>query len=74
MRRCSIEKGLCPGSFHDLVGNYPQTPLALLPLIEFVRQEPGKVIRQAYKGLYELVAPMVFDKYLDFIDIYAGIA
>ena len=33
-----------------------------------------EVIRQAYKGIYELVAPMVFDKCLYFIGIYAGIA
>ena len=32
-----------------------------------------EVIRQAYRGLFELVGPMLFDKYLDFIDVYAGI-
>jgi hypothetical protein len=45
----------------------------LLPKMDY---EPGKraeMIRQAYKGLYELVAPMLFDKYVDFIDRYAEI-
>jgi hypothetical protein len=46
----------------------------LLPKMDFKGEDRLEVIRQAYKGLYELVAPMVFDKYLDFIDIYAGIA
>ena len=31
------------------------------------------MIRQAYRGLFELTAPMMFDKYVDFIDVYAGI-
>jgi hypothetical protein len=46
----------------------------LLPKMDFNEEDRLEVIRQAYKGLYELVAPMVFDKYLDFIDMYAGIA
>ena len=32
-----------------------------------------EVIRQTYRGLFELTAPMMFDKYVDFIDVYAGI-
>ena len=35
--------------------------------------ERGEVIRRAYQGLFELVTPMMFDKYVDFIDVYAGI-
>ena len=31
------------------------------------------MIRQAYRGLFELAAPMLFDNYLDFIDVCAGI-
>jgi hypothetical protein len=36
-------------------------------------EERTEVIRQAYRGLFELVAPMLFDKYVDFIDVYAEI-
>jgi predicted transposase YdaD len=31
------------------------------------------VIQQAYLGLFRLAAPMLFDKYVDFIDVYAEI-
>ena len=33
----------------------------------------AEVMRQAYRGLYELVTPMLFFKYLDFIDVYAEV-
>jgi hypothetical protein len=33
----------------------------------------GEVIRRAYQGLFELVTPMLFDKYVDFIDLYAEV-
>ena len=36
-------------------------------------EERTEVIRQAYRGLFELVVPMLFDKYVDFIDVYAGV-
>jgi len=35
--------------------------------------ERGEVIRRAYQGLFELVTPVLFDKYVDFIDVYAEI-
>ena len=58
--------------------DYYNTPNPLLKILllkmDFKEEDRLEVIRQAYQGLYELVAPMVFDKYLDFIDIYAGIA
>ena len=38
-----------------------------------MHEERLEVIRQAYRGLFELTAPMMFDKYVDFIDVYAGI-
>ena len=31
------------------------------------------MIRQAYLGLYQLATPLLFDKYVDFIDVYAGV-
>ncbi len=36
-------------------------------------EERAEVIRQALLGLHRLVKPMLFDKYADFIDVYAGI-
>jgi len=36
-------------------------------------EERWEVIRQAYMGLFELAAPTMFDKYIDFIDVYAEI-
>jgi hypothetical protein len=44
-----------------------------LPKMNYTPEERSEVIRQAYRGLFELVAPMLFDKYVDFIDIYAEI-
>lgn len=45
----------------------------LLPKMDYEPEERTEVIRQAYRGLFELVAPMLFDKYVDFIDVYAGV-
>ena len=54
--------------------NYPNPVVKiLLPKMQYEPKERVEVIRQAYWGLFELVAPMLFDKYLDFIDVYAGI-
>ena len=54
--------------------NYPNPVVKiLLPRMKYDPEERAEVIRQAYRGLFELVAPMLFDKYLDFIDVYAGI-
>jgi hypothetical protein len=36
-------------------------------------EERSEVIRQAYMGLFLLAAPTMFDKYIDFIDVYAEI-
>jgi len=36
-------------------------------------EERFEVIRRAYRGLFKLVTPMMFDKYVDFIDVYAGV-
>jgi hypothetical protein len=41
--------------------------------MNYTPEERSEVIRQAYRGLFELVAPILFDKYVDFIDIYAEI-
>jgi predicted transposase YdaD len=41
--------------------------------MNYTPEERSEVIRQAYRGLFELVAPILFDKYVNFIDIYAGI-
>ena len=45
----------------------------LLPEMNCTQQGRFEVIRQAYKGLFRLAAPMQFDKYINFIDIYAEI-
>ncbi len=46
----------------------------LLPKMDYNHDERIEVITQAYKGLYDLASHMMFDKYIDFIDIYAGIS
>jgi hypothetical protein len=45
----------------------------LMPRMNYAPEERSEVIRQAYMGLYQLVTPMLFDKYVDFIDVYAGV-
>jgi len=45
----------------------------LLPKMNYEPHERAEVISQAYQGLYELASPLLFDKYLDFIDIYAEV-
>ena len=45
----------------------------LLPKMDFKKEDRLEVIRLAYQGLYELTTPILFDKYVDFIDIYAEI-
>ena len=45
----------------------------ILPKMNYEPEERAEVIRQALTGLYRLVTPMLFDKYSDFIDIYAEI-
>ena len=45
----------------------------LLPKMNYRPEERSEVIRQAYMGLFQLTAPMMFDKYVDFIDVYAEI-
>ena len=54
--------------------NYPNPVVKiLLPRMKYDLEERAEMPGQAYRGLFELVAPMLFDKYLDFIDVYAGI-
>ena len=45
----------------------------LLPKMNYPAAQRWEVICRAYQGLFELVAPMLFEKYVDFIDIYAGV-
>ena len=45
----------------------------LMPKMNYRPEERFEVIRQAYQGLFELVKPMMFDKYADFIDACAEI-
>lgn len=45
----------------------------LLPKMNYKAADRTEVIMQAYRGLYDLVAPMLFYKYLDFIDVYANV-
>jgi len=41
--------------------------------MKYMADERTEVIIQAYKGLFQLATPMLFDKYVDFIDIYAEV-
>ena len=45
----------------------------LLPKMNYAPKERGKLIREAYKGLYQLTSPALFEKYTEFIDMYAEI-
>ncbi len=45
----------------------------LLPKMQYLKEERLEVIRQAYKGLFELVNTGLFDKYVNFIDVYSEI-
>ena len=46
----------------------------LLPKMSYEKSERIEVIRQAYVGLYQLASNVLFDKYVDFIDVYAKIS
>ena len=46
----------------------------LLPKMNYAKHERMEVIRQAYKGLFQLVSRVLFDKYTDFIDVYSEIS
>ncbi|MDM8536278.1 hypothetical protein QUF70_05955 [Desulfobacterales bacterium HSG17] len=46
----------------------------LLPKMNYRPEERGRVIREAYKGLYQLTNSALFEKYTDFIDVYAEIS
>lgn len=52
-----------------------QNPIVriLLPKMNYGSGERNEVIRRAYQGLFELTTLMLFDKYVDFIDIYAEV-
>jgi hypothetical protein len=45
----------------------------LLPKMSYERNERIEVIRRAYVGLYQLAPTTLFNKYIDFIDVYAKI-
>ena len=46
----------------------------LLPKMNYEKHERIEVIRQAYKGLFQLTTRGLFDKYVDFIDVYSEIS
>ncbi len=46
----------------------------LLPKMNYEKNERIEVIRQAYKGLFQLTTRGLFDKYIDFIDVYSEIS
>ncbi len=46
----------------------------LLPKMKYEKHERIEVIRQAYKGLFQLATRGLFDKYVDFIDVYSEIS
>ena len=45
----------------------------LLPKMHYKKDERVEVIRQAYSGLFQLASRGLFDKYVDFIDVYAEV-
>ncbi|MCP4376395.1 MAG: hypothetical protein GY794_09505, partial [bacterium] len=45
----------------------------LLPKMLYPPEERWEVIRQAYIGLFQFVSLALFEKYMDFIDIYAEV-
>lgn len=59
----------------DLMEAYPKAHV--IPMVMFTDrknyQERLEVIRQAYTGLHHLVSAALFDKYVDFIDLYAEV-
>ena len=46
----------------------------LLPKMNYKKNERIEVIRHAYSGLFQLASRMLFDKYVDFIDVYAEVS
>lgn len=42
--------------------------------MQYEKNERIEVIRQAYKGLFQLATRGLFDKYVDFIDVYSEIS
>jgi hypothetical protein len=46
----------------------------LLPKMIYTKEERSEVIRQAYRGLFELSPRALFDKHIYFIDLYAEIS
>jgi len=46
----------------------------LLPKMNYEKHERIEVVRQAYKGLFQLASRGLFDKYVDFIDVYSEIS
>ena len=46
----------------------------LLPKMNYKKDERIEVIRQAYSGLFQLASHGLFDKYVDFIDVYAEVS
>jgi len=46
----------------------------LLPKMNYKKNERIEVIRQAYSGLFQLASHGLFDKYVDFIDVYAEVS
>jgi hypothetical protein len=45
----------------------------LLPKMNYKPEEKSEVIKHAYAGVYQL-APLMFDKYIYFIDMYAEVS
>lgn len=45
----------------------------LLPKMKYTPEERWDVIKQAYTGLFQLASLELFEKYIDFIDVYAEV-
>ena len=41
--------------------------------MDYPPEDRIEVIRHAYVGLFRLASALLFDKYVDFIDVYAGV-
>ena len=60
-----------PGHYYNM--DNPVVKI-LLPKMNYGKEERIEVIRQAYKELFQLATRGLFDKYVDFIDMYSEIS
>lgn len=61
------------GTSMIFVGTGPGPFRILLPKMRYEEAERGEVFRRALKGLFELTSLALFEKYVDFIDLYSSV-